>query len=266
MESTLSLKYDEIAGDVGTFLGWGAGAANGDTTWDAKKEKLIKSFVKSGLRNFYFPQLIQGGESGYNWSFLCPVTTQTLSDGEVTLTLPDDFGGMEGQITVTTTGSSSWTPVDVVGIGQVYQQAAQYPDTTGWPEICCEEPIKGTTKTHGQRFQIRFWPTADQDYTLKFRYHISPNCLDGSFPYAYGGPQHAETILESCLAIAEERMDDQSGGVHQMKFKERLAASIALDSKMKPQTLGLNLDRSEAMYDPRWRHWQNPITIYGGQY
>lgn len=262
-EPTLTLTYDDIAGDVGTYLGWGAGVNNDEEPWTDQQEKLIKSFVKSGLRNFYFPPPVLGAEAGYNWSFLRPVATLTLPEGDSTLILPDDFGGIEGRITVTTTTSVSWSQVNFVGVGQVYQKAAELPDTTGRPEMCCEEPLKGTTHQRGQRFQLRFWPTSDDDYTLKFTYYVNPNCLDGTFPYAYGGVQHAETILESCLAVAEERMDDVANGVHSMKFKERLAASVALDQRNKPQTLGLNLDRSEAQWDPRWRHWQTPIQVNG---
>ena len=48
---------------------------------------------------------------------------------------------------------------------------------------------------------------------------------------------------------AEEFLDDQRG-LWQAKFKDRLAASINMDRKCKPQRLGPNVDRSDLM--DRW--------------
>ena len=56
-----------------------------------------------------------------------------------------------------------------------------------------------------------------------------PDYLSTPFPYAYGGAEHAETILESCLAVAELRLDDMAGP-HNQQFMARLAASISRHS------------------------------------
>jgi hypothetical protein len=185
--------------------------------------------------------------------------------------LPDDYGGLEGQITVAASGSTSlaWYPVDFMPIGRLYQQYAQFPVTTGRPQMCCQEPLKGTSGLLGQQFRLKIWPVADQAYTIQFQYYLNPDALTGAFPYCYGGAQHAETILESCLAIAEERLDDTSE-VHGAKFKERLAASISKDRTQKPQKLGYNRDCSDYRYwgrDGRFPdHVQAWITVDGVQY
>ena len=55
---------------------------------------------------------------------------------------------------------------------------------------------------------------------------------------------HSETILESCLAIAEQRLENSSG-IHTQKFQERLAASCAMDRQLQtPDTMGYNGDQS----------------------
>lgn len=264
MESTLSLAFADLEGEVGLFLGYGRGAAFDDPAWSTPQQNAIDSCVKSGLRQFYFPTAVEGG-SPYDWSFLKPVATLSLAGAANVLPLPDDYGSFEGQITISTSGGNQYWPVALVGIGQVYAAQARQPTTTGRPEICCEEPIKGTTPQAGQRFQLRFWPTADTAYTLQFQYYLLPEALSGASPFTYGGMAHAETILESCLAIAEQRLDDSST-VHSMKFAERLLASIGVDRRSKPQTLGQNLDRSDWIHRGYRDRQFNGITYKGVSY
>ncbi len=140
---------------------------------------------------------------------------------------------------------------------------ARYPSTTGRPLFACIEPIKGTTGTHGQRFQLRVAPTADQSYTLQFQYHISPHYLTGSMPYAYGGPEHSETLLESCLAVAEKILDNKAD-LHATEFQRMLKVSQDLDRRKKPQTQGYNGDRSDDMSWQARTPWRREIVTVGG--
>ena len=269
-EPTLSLAYNDLAGEVGTFLGWGRGTALGDPAWSSQQQAPVDSCVRSGLRQWYYPHPIEVMDVSYDWAFLKPMVTLSLVANQTTLPLPDDYGGVEGRVTLSAPQGIQWWPLEFLGIGQVYQQQALFPTTTGRPWMCCTEPLKGTTGTQGQRSQLRVWPIPDMAYTLQLQYYVNPDYLTGANPYAYGGAQHVETILESCLAIAEQRLDDAMG-VHTLKFKERLIASINMDRKSKPQTLGYNGDRSD-LRDRRWgprydRIWgQNLITGNGMQY
>lgn len=267
MESTLSLKKSDLEAEVGLFLGYGRGEEHGDSAWTNKQQAAIESCVKSGLRQFYFPPPIDGRV--HDWSFLKPVRSVTYADGERTVELPDDFGQFEGMITVATADGTTVTePVPIVGEGMIRQQYAKLPEATGRPALAAVRPKKGTGAERGQRFELFLFPQADEDYTLTFAMYLVGEALTGERPYAYGGGAHAETILESCLAIAEQRLDDAIG-VKTAKFMERLAASIALDRRVKPQHLGYNGDGSDVR-DMRLRqrpeHWRNPITVNGVQY
>lgn len=270
MESTLSIVWQEYEARVGSFLGWGRGAKYGDSPWTPQQQFEIDGIVSSALRQFYFPAPIDGETSSYNWSFLKPTSDLSLAQGGTTAPLPDDFGGMEGEAVVSGTNAVAWFPLDFVGQPAIERQAAQYPTTTGRPLSLCVEPLRGQVPPNGQRFQVRVWPIADQDYTLRVQYYILPDYLSGSFPYAYGGAEHTETILESCLAIAEERLDDMPRGMgpHSLKFRERLIASVNMDRRKKPQLVGYNRDQSDLygrLYPPRYaRFWGAPgITING---
>lgn len=266
MESTLQLKFSDFTGQVGLFLGYGMGSANGDTAWNTQTTNIINGIVASGIRQFYFPPAPEGEGSSYDWSFLKPVALIDFPLGSKIALLPDDFGGFEGEITLSSNQSQVWWPIKLVGIGQINKEYSALPAATGRPLLACLEPLKGTSINKSQRFQLVLWPLADQDYTLQFQYYLLPDMLTGNAPYCYGGAAHAETILESCLAIAEQRLDDASS-VHSMKFNERLVASISIDRKSKPQNLGRNMDRSDRRFWGRdWQHYQSRILVNGQQY
>lgn len=239
---TLALKKLDFKVKTALYLGWGRGADYSETAWTSRQDAQLQEFVDSSLRQFYFPALED--LAGYEWSFLKPMASITLAEGETAVKMPEDFGGAIGKITVTVDGQSSGVCLELGPVSDVYQRAADLPDATGWPEICCIEPLKGTNLYGGQRFQIRVWPTADQDYTLQLQYYLLPDALTDANPFAYGGTAHTETILEGCLAMAEQRLDDAKT-LHTQNFQERLRASVAYDRKLKPRNLGYNGDSSD---------------------
>ncbi len=269
MESTLSLTLTDLLQDIGFFLGYGRGTGTiFDPVWTHQQETNIGVCMKSGLRQFYFPKPLEGEAASYDWSFLRPVASLPFIQSAQTVPLPDDFGGLDGQITIaaTTTALMPW-PLTVVGEGMLRQYYAVSPSRTGRPLAVALSPIKSAGP---QRWQLNVYPAADQDYTLQVAYYLNPDSLTQGAPYPLGGLQHAETIREACLAAAETFMDDAST-VHRMMFQERLAASVNSDRKTKPQTLGYNRDRSDLAAVNLGRdgtHWlgYGGITFNGTQY
>lgn len=265
-ESTLNDRYNDIAGDVGVYLGWGPGEKNGGLAWDDEQQKRIDRYMKSGLRSFYFPAPIDGVM--YEWSFLKPIATLTLVESVDTVALPDDFGGFESVITIQPSGTeirAPWT-IRLTLEAAVRASYAECPTTTGRPLQAALVAEKGVSLSKSSRQHLRFWPLPDTDYEVQFQYYLLPDYYDGSKPYAYGGAAHAETILESCLAQAELKGDDMGDGPHAMKFKERLAASISMDRKNKAAFIGYNGDNSDGM-ENNWygRHgWQVAGITYNG--
>lgn len=266
-ESTLALSYNDLAGEVGTFLGYGRGVAFGDPAWTTQQQNVIDSCVRSGLRKFYFPEPMEGSSSPYDWSFLKPTVTVDYPVNAQTIPLPDDFGQFEGDLTLFSTTFQSWWTIPRVSEAAVRQQYSTTPLSSGRPLLASLQVLRGTTATQGQRWQLFLFPPADQDYKLQFQYYVLADYLNGAFPYPLGGMAHAETILEACLSVAEQRVDD-SMTVHSMAFMERLVASIGLDRRNKPQLLGQNRDRSDE-HHARWRgdqHGWSLVTVNGVQY
>jgi hypothetical protein len=244
------------------FLGWGAGSANGDTAWTADKQQRIDRYMKSGLRQFYF--------QGYEWSFLKPVANVTLTQGVSTVALPEDFGGFEGTITISAAASSVrvfWS-IKLCLEGQLRESYSLLPTTQGRPTMAALVAQRGTTLTRSNRYVLEFFPLPDGAYVAQFQYYILPDYLSGAFPVAYGGAQHAETILESCLSQAELKGDDMAQGPHAMKYAERLVSSIAMDKRMKAKTAGYNHDSSDSRegdYGYGRHGWQNAGILYNGR-
>lgn len=256
MESTLAAAFTDLQGDVGFFLGYG----RDPEVWDSKKSANVTHCLKGGLRLVY--------HCGYPWSYLKPVATLVLKNGASSAILPHDYGGFEGRVTIQSPTSQAWWALELGSIGQIYERISLHPSTTGRPTMLAEEPIKGTTATSGQRHQLKVWPIADQDYTLRFQYFLLPDYLTGTQPYVYGGAQHAQLFFAACKAVAERDLDDLANGPQFIEFMRLLEVSKDLDRRNKPQTLGVNLDRSDwpGREYPNGRRFDGRITVNGIAY
>lgn len=106
------------------------------------------------------------------------------------------------------------------------------------PKYAAFRPLR-SSGTDSQRWQLILYPTPSDNLSLTLRYAITPEQITDDSPFPLGGRQHAETILASCLAIAEEREGPIRGmpaGMYYTKFMQKLAASIHLDKQVaKPE-------------------------------
>lgn len=255
MESTLAISKDELAQAVGVFCGYGRGVLGSEIAWTTRQQNKIDDCLKSGVRQFYWPPSPDGGMP-HSWSFLKPIASITLVSGEREIELPDDFGGAEeGPTLVAGTGVPE-RRLTLTNSARIREMFARDAAATGPPQLVAIVPLKGTEIDRGQRFALSVYPIADADYPMELAYSILSDALSSSRPYVYGGALHAETVLESCLAIAEQRIFDAQG-VHTVKFHELLKVSIDADKKFQPIAPGYNADRSDLrdqIYGPGIRH------------
>jgi hypothetical protein len=82
----------------------------------------------------------------------------------------------------------------------------------------------------GQRLEVAWWPIPDAVYALTYRYEAYSGKLTEALPYPLGGMRHSELIIESCLAVAEQRANDEKG-LHWESFSRLLRSGIAMDRK-----------------------------------
>ena len=173
--------------------------------------------------------------------------------------LDDDFGYVNGDLTYAP--ELSWPPIKPTNDSDI-RRMRQLSSQTDRPLWYAVRP-KAATLTTGQRFEMLFYPTPDEALRITFPYQPLPGKLTSTNIYTYGGMQHGETLLESCLAIAEQRMNDVAG-LHTQKFMERLSASVEVDKRLLPPNMGYNGDRSDRSRATWERAPSSGYATYGG--
>lgn len=231
-DSNLRVAFAKLQSELGFFLGYGRGALYSEPAWDAYTQRTIDQFTEAGCRRVY--------QAYKYWSFLCPVASLTLASGSSTLELPLDWSGANGDcLVVPATGNSRTRTLHFANSGRVRAAIAEYPSMTGIPEMVCEEPIRGTKVDSPQKNQLRFYPVADQAYTVQVAYYLVPAATEGKLPYVYGGPELAQLFVDACLAEADNLLFGRLGDRQQI-FSASLKTAIENDQRHKPTDLGLN--------------------------
>lgn len=161
--------------------------------------------------------------------------------------LPDDFGSIIGSFSFAQK-DNAWYTCKVVGenrIRELRQREFNQNFANGDPQFAAIRTKNKTDVNIGTRSEVLFWPTVTSTGTVSYRYRVSVNKPIGANDYVAGMPMHAETILYSCLAEAERRMDGERGVIWE-KFMELLQSSVIRDQQdNKPEVLGYNADDSE---------------------
>ena len=259
-ESSLSLGFPELRTAIGFFLGYGRSSGS----WSADAILEIAEVLNAGLRQFYFPPPV-GNETPHEWSFLRPTTTMDTAADDGDYDMPDNFGGLDGDMYFDTAENISG-PIEIIGEHQIRKMRESGGGTqSGIPRYGAIRPKAGTGTT-GQRQELILHPRPAGIYTLHYRYKVLADAITSGAPYPLGGMAHAETLLASCLAAAENKLDDEKG-VKWDYFMERLAASVSHDRKaMPPEKLGYNGDASDGESSP-WPYSSNQrVTLNGATY
>ena len=223
-ESALSIDYGTLRQEVGAFLGYGTTIAS----WSAAQAAEIERYVQSGVRQFYYPPAgIDGVEAGYSWSFLNPTTTIDTAQDDAAQDLPDDLGRVLDGGFFYEAGEHRRSIV-LVSEARLHAMMSRS-DATGPPQVACVRH-KTQEAGSGQRLEVAWWPVPDKAYTLTYRYEAYSGKLTEANPYPLGGMRYAELLTESCLAVAEQRANDERG-MHTEAFFSQLAAGISMDRK-----------------------------------
>lgn len=144
--------------------------------------------------------------------------------------LPDDFGRLVG--TLHFPPATYYASIVIVSVGKLLQMRT-WSDFTGAPTHAATryKPRLTTPEQQtGQRQEILFFPTPDQNYELSYEYEAYNGPLSTTYPYPLGGMYLSELYLESCLAVAESRIND-APGQHDAQFKALLVDAINRDMK-----------------------------------
>ena len=226
------LSYTQLQEEIAFYLGW----TRDPSQWTVAQTNDLDAIIQSGLRQFYWPPTLQDGNV-VKWSFLNPRATVLTVNAQSAYTLPSDFEGGAISFNITASGTSPTTLVPVNE--QHYDSINVGNPKSGQPAYYAIRPLT-STGTSSQSYQVLLYPTPDKVYTVSYRYDVTPPNLSALVPYPFGPGMHSETILESCLAIAEDRLNDGQTGnapLHRTRFQELLASSIQYDKRMENEDI-----------------------------
>ena len=225
----LSLTYADLLGEVAAYLGYGVDS----TAWTADQTTEIDRYVQSGVRQFYYPPKVEGVQAGYEWSFIKPTTTIDTVDGDGEQDLPDALGRVIGDFYY----EADEYKASVVIVSEAMVLAARSrTDDESYPRIAAVRH-KSQVADAEQRLEVVWAPVPDSAYTLTYRYEAFSGKVSDANSYPLGGMKHAELLIESCLAIAEQKANDERG-IHTDNFKTLLADGVARDRKQGARYFG----------------------------
>ena len=255
-ESTLSSQYTDLQLEVGRFLGYG----DDPDEWPTAEVTEVDRYIQAGVRQFYYPPAVEGVELGYEWSFLKPVTTLDTTADDGAQDMPDNFGRMAGDLHFAASVYAKSIPI--VSEAQILS-LLQRSTSTGQPQFAALR-FKESDGSDGQRQEIVFWPIPNDAYTLTYRYEAYVGKLTETYKYVLGGMKYAEVVMESCLAIAEQRANDERG-IHWESFARLLATAVAQDRKTGARHYGPMSRGEAAAMDPRHcRRQSSYVYTYNG--
>ncbi len=221
-ESGLSISYSDLLVEVGVYLGYDPTPDN----WSTAQTAEVDRYIQAGVRQFYYPPAVEGVKSGHVWSFLNPTTSISTAEGDGEQDLPDDLGRVLGDFFF---DDQEHRP-SIVQVSEARIQALlQRSDDEGCPQVATIRH-KAQTAGSGQRLEVVWWPIPDATYVLHYRYEAYNGKLSATNLYPLGGMRYSELVLESCLAIAEQRANDERG-IHTENFIRLLRSGIAEDCK-----------------------------------
>jgi hypothetical protein len=123
----------------------------------------------------------------------------------------------------------------------------------------------------GTGYRMQIYPIPDAIYRLRYQMINEPDSITGS-EIPLGGQLHTETILASCLSIAEQVIIPNSPHRYREHYLARLRASVELDRQAyTTENLGYNGDPSDhkftdANFKRILRRPDVSVTVNGTQY
>jgi len=268
--AVLGLKRSQLRKEVQRYFGFTSTYASLNTS----QRCWVDSAITRGLRQFYYPEPLMNENYSHSWSFLMPTVVMQTEANADRYTLPLDFGGIEGDlqyVTTTNPGLRS-TPIRVTSNHEI-DEAVRRDSYLGqdYPSLASIQPRSlEPSATYSTRFLLRLYPVPTAVYTISMRYNalgydVTDSADSDLDQYLPGSAIHAETILASCLDIAEQLADSRNRNDRMRgNFLNRLKASVGADRRMTtPETVGRMTDPSNYRVDYRRRDYLGGIT-YGG--
>ena len=172
-------------------------------------------------------------------------------------TLPDDFSRLIGRLHYQ--ADDRYPSIQIIQEDAILEMRSAS-DLTGPPQYGAVRS-KASTGSTGQRSEIIVYPRPDAAYVYTYSYEAYSGQLTDALPYPLGGMHLSELYVESCLAVAEQRVNDEAG-LHTQLFERMLADAVARDRKRGAKNFGRMGNQVE--HDPPYPRFRRGYT--GGTY
>lgn len=195
-----------------------------------------------------------------------------------TYALPAKFAGIEGTIAYDsfygTDPQRSDMTIEVTDITKLRDKFQYLDDRDDKPLAAAVFTTNAgsASSSTGTEHRIQIYPIPDAAYRLRYVMVNEPDQLDNDAEVPLGGVLHAETILASCLSIAEQVIFPSSPHRYREHYLARLRASVELDRQAyTTENLGYNGDPSDhkftdANFKRILRRPDVSVTVNGTQY
>lgn len=227
--------YETFRAETARYLGYDP------SNLSAMEENAVDACVQSGVRQFYYPPAIgDGSNAAYEWTFLRQGGTVAATAGVGDYVLPDGFGRIAGPILASDGMHVTEVRVIPEGTLNLWRGNDAHAARPGFAAVSFTLPsyTPPATGASGQLKVLKIYPVPDKAYTLSFNCDAIPEKLDATTnKFPLGGPMFTELVLESCLAVAEQRVNDEAG-LHTQNFQSMLASFIERDRKTTAQVFG----------------------------
>lgn len=174
----------------------------------------------------------------------------------VTYDLPNDFNRLVGLIHYAP--DKYLKSIQLISVSRLLQLRAAR--TYSARPMYAATRYKTSTGQIGQRSEILFYPDNDEANTLTYQYEAYSGKLSSSYPYPLGGSHLAELYIESCLAVAERRVNNEVS-FHNDQFTRLLIDAIKRDKGRDGHMFGQMGHREDHMIEFRRGYTGGPYPI-----
>jgi len=251
--SSLRLTYQNIYDRVSHFLG----LTPEGTTPTGTNLTTCQDICQRGLRRFLYPIDIRTGDY-WEWSFLSPVHTVNLLEGNWRYHLPEDFSSIITDPTYSEddnfkqmTKTSPDNIMNLMASGEIDYAPYYY----------CIVTSDYDTEI-GEFEEIWFYPKPDSTYRIQFYYKSDPSKATNADEFLPGGVKSTEAILENCLAVAESQ-EDEVLGIHTQLAQKLTQDLIIIDSKKDADNMLVGNLYNSSNAQQMARSNRAALTVYG---
>lgn len=252
----LTLSYANLYDEVSWFLSLTT------TGTSPSGDDLIrcKSLVDSGIRQFLYPIDARTGQP-HEWEFLKFYWSFNTINGQWKYALPVDFSDLCSVLHFDSTDGVP--PLKKRSAEQIIEMRTGGTNE-GYPEYYAITPSRYDIEI-GTLYELWLYPIPNQTYNLSGFYRADPVQLSATTDLVVGGIKASEAILESCLAVAEQRDDDMTTNHHTQKAAELIQKLIQFDKVTKTDKIGnLYKDKSKEWPTERNRSSIDTDNVYNG--